>query len=190
MKKVILSALLLTFFSGVRAQDSETGLLRVNVMGGLYTTKDIHTAIVHQFGEGVWGTHNSFTYFMDFSFYRTDIIEVGISLGYQEAGLRHNTRDPFFNNDNLLSIHYYTFLPQIRFNWIYDDSIFELYSGVGLGLTMVDAQYRDRFSNGFYPLPAIHLNWIGMRLGRDFGGFMELGLGTKGLISGGISYRM
>jgi len=187
MKKLI--ALLLIAFAGpqLAAQENnnstEMGLLRLDLSAGIYTTKDIRNGI--EYNSNIWGKNSPGTYFATIGFFRYQKIEVGITAGYQEAYIEDTPVDQ-------LDVTYFSFLPQIRFNWVTSpDNRFELYSSVALGLTRVmedDKTPPNRDESYF--VPGFHINGIGLRFGNKFGGFMELGFGSKGLMSVGLSYRM
>lgn len=176
-------------------EEAESGLLRARLSVGLYSSKDIYTSINYS-DASAWGKYSAANYFLDLSFYRYKSIELGIGLGLQTPQPKRESDviNEVYIDDNTVDVTYVTVLPQIRFNWIQsDDSMFEMYSSLGLGITITDADYSDAIFPGrdeTFPLPAAHATWIGMRFGGNFGGFIELGLGTKGLIAAGVSYRM
>lgn len=199
MKK-FLALLFITSLSGgaAKAQSSESsdmGFLRLEATAGLYTTKDIFTDIEYP-TSGVWGKNATGTYFLGVSFFRYKKIEVGISAGYQKAYISNPIYDYDPNTgqniEDDLDVTYLTFIPNVRLNWVSsDDNKFEMYSSFGLGLTSVKEDYdilnaRDES----YFIPAFDITGFGIRLGDKFGGFMEVGFGTKGLMRAGLSLRL
>lgn len=196
--KLTFSALFLSFSLLTFSQESQTGLVRIEVTAGLYSTKDIHTAI--NFSEAdAWGKHSAANYFIDTYFYRYKKIEIGLGLGYQKPHPKeYQSLGPqgqsVLVDDPGVDLQYFTVMPEIRFNWVRsEDDFLELYSNIGLGLTIVDAKYNTTSQyppDETYPLPSIHVTWLGMRFGDKLGGFVEFGLGTKGLLAGGLSYRL
>ncbi len=197
MKKLLCTSLVMFMILGLKAQNSETGLLRFRVSAGLYTTKDFHTSFNYS-DAVIWGRYSAANYSVDAFFYRNKTMELGIGVGYQKPQPKEGQYlTPFSEtilvDDNSVDLQYFTILPQVRFNWLVsDDELFELYSSVGLGLTIADAKYAPGTlrEDETYPLPALHFNWIGMRFGNKVGGFLEFGFGTKGLLAGGLSYRL
>lgn len=175
-------------------------LVRIEASAGLYTTKDVHSAI--RYGDDKpWGKNVRGTYFLGVSFYSSDIVELSLAFGYQHDVITNEIRmydtSEFYQSslgysiDHSKDINYYTLIPEIRFNWIRtNDDLFEFYSTLCLGLTVVSERHPENPAlNEFYPLPGFHINALGMRFGNKFGGFIEFGVGTKGLINAGLSYR-
>jgi hypothetical protein len=71
----------------------------------------------------------------------------------------------------------------------------QLYSGVGLGLTI----WQQKLASNDPKLSGqdatelmfnFHLNAIGLRVGKALGASLELGVGAKGIINAGLSYRL
>ncbi len=166
-------------------------LYRLDVSAGLYTTKDIHASINFNTSD-TWGKNSTATYFLSTSFYKKKKTEVGLAFGYQKPQLE----DRVIRGDNgatgTIDVQYFTIMPQVRFNWVTsDDNLFEMYSIFGFALTFVDETYTNNVeSDGFYPVPGAQVTGLGLRFGDKFGGFVELGFGTKGMMSGGLSYRL
>ncbi len=197
MKKLLLLPVLLLVASTAFAQrQSETenklNLYRVDVSAGLYTSKDLFTSIEFD-NSAPWGKNSTFTYFLSTSFYKRRKTEVGMAFGYQKP----NLEDPIViinqpGPSSRLDVQYYTVMPQVRFNWVTsDDDLFEMYSIFGFALTFVDESYSNNpEEDGFYPIPGAHVTGLGIRFGDTFGGFMEIGFGTKGLMNFGLSYRL
>lgn len=181
----------------VKAQDSnesQMGFLRLEATAGLYTTKDIRTEIEYP-TTNVWGKNATGTFFIGFNFFRYKKLEVGISAGYQKAYISN----PIWSYDNNgqgfsdnLDVTYLTFIPSARCNWVTSpDYKFEMYSSFGLGLTNVQEDYEVQNSDdASYFVPAFDITGLGIRLGDKFGGFMEVGFGTKGLMRAGLSLRL
>lgn len=164
--------------------------IRIKLSAGLYTSKDIYTNLEYGTND-VWGKNATATYFLSFSFFQHKKLEVGLGLGYQR-GRREN--QVIFQNGTYIDeerpVYFYTFMPELRLNWIQsEDGLFELYSGASVGITFVDEQNPDPSENDFFPIPAFHINGLGMSFGKTFTGFMEIGMGSRGLLSGGIAYR-
>lgn len=199
MKKLLALVFITSIGSQVlKAQSSENsqiGLLRIEATAGLYTTKDIFTDIEYP-TSGVWGKNATGTYFLGINFFRYKKIEVGISAGYQKAHISN----PIYDYDNItgqnvqdnLDVSYLTFIPSVRCNWVTsDDNLFQMYSSFGLGLTNVREDYEVQSTKDeSYFIPAIDITGFGLRLGDKFGGFMEVGFGTKGLMRAGLSFRL
>ncbi len=171
-------------------------LYRVEASAGIYTSKDVYSSF--QFNNDVvWGSNSNPTFFISANFFKSKRIELGVGFGYQHAYLEN---DILFNDFGFgpgpiepvrMAVDYYTLLPQIRLNWFQSaDGMYELYSGAGFALTLVSEQYSNNEGETFYPIPGIHVTGMGVRFGKKVGGFMEIGAGSKGFMSGGISYRL
>lgn len=179
--------------SGSNSKDG-LNLFRVEASAGIYTSKDVYTSF--QFNNDVvWGSNSNPTFFISANFFRNKRIELGVGFGYQHAYLENEIFFRDFGPTPIepvrQSVDYYTLLPQIRLNWFQsNDGVFELYSGAGFALTLVSEQYSNNEGETFYPIPGIHITGMGVRFGKKIGGFMEIGAGSKGFMSGGISYRL
>lgn len=89
--------------------------------------------------------------------------------------------------------HVFLLMPEMMLLWL-NESIIQLYSGAGLGIaiTMKEKLFTNEPSkNGLELslLPTYHLNIIGARFGKELFGFVEYGVGFKGMFSAGIGYK-
>jgi hypothetical protein len=72
----------------------------------------------------------------------------------------------------------------------------QLYSGVGLGFSLGNETLTpppdsgNSSSSGSINRLAYQINVIGIRLGKDVGGFIELGYGYKGIVNAGLSVQI
>lgn len=76
--------------------------------------------------------------------------------------------------------------------WVKRDFI-QMYTGAGLGISLnkergeiIDTGETDSVLSNHV---AFQLNAVGLRLGKSFGGFLELGFGYKGMLNFGLSYQ-
>ncbi len=197
MKKLVALVFIITLGTGMSyaqsSYESEMGFLRLEATAGLYTTKDIYTDIQYPTSD-IWGRNVTGTYFLGLSFFRYKKLEVAISIGYQKAYISN----PVFTNSNPngvydnLDVSYISFIPNARLNWVTSgDKRFEMYSAFGLGLTNVREDYatQNQQDASFF-IPAFDITGLGLRLGDKFGGFMEVGFGSKGLMRAGLSLRL
>jgi hypothetical protein len=88
--------------------------------------------------------------------------------------------------------HYYTILLNSNYSWVIKKSM-QLYSGLSAGINIHDRNevvneftYSADFTKMYFAYQATP---IGLRLGRTFGVYAELGYGYKGILCGGFSYR-
>lgn len=86
-----------------------------------------------------------------------------------------------------LKDNFYTFEVRTDFRWV-NQPMVQMYSGLGLGGTWWKSGYDDpkvNFINtGFFNM---QITPVGIRVGRQIGGFVEFGLGSNGMLVGGIS---
>ena len=89
--------------------------------------------------------------------------------------------------------YYLTFAVEPKFNYLSKPSL-QLYGYFGLGATIVNfsnAIFDDGTEAEISRVPYInaHFTPIGVRFGKEFGGFVELGYGYKGILNAGFSYQ-
>ena len=88
------------------------------------------------------------------------------------------------------SMYLLSVMPRVNFYYI-NKGLFSLYSGLEAGCTL--GVYSDRSGtsnqNSFGSTFAFQLNTIGMRIGKEIGGYMEFGFGFRGMVNFGISGR-
>ena len=97
-------------------------------------------------------------------------------------------------NKQIVKRHYMTFAVEPKINYIAKPA-FQLYGYLGLGITIINFGSVGKFANGEQPeidgrLPHVnfHLTPVGARFGKEFGGFVEIGYGYKGILNAGVSY--
>ncbi|MFI5134262.1 MAG: hypothetical protein ACHQD9_00285 [Chitinophagales bacterium] len=86
---------------------------------------------------------------------------------------------------------YSTLMAGVNYHWFIHPTV-ELYSGVQIGGSYVHSKQTyttgDNATNNSFAF-AFQVTPIGVRFGKAFGGFTELGIGYKGLICAGVDYR-
>lgn len=75
-----------------------------------------------------------------------------------------------------------------EFNYV-KTSLLTFYASGGAGIISMSTKevggtYKDNLSDF-----AFQINPVGLRVGKSFGGFAELGFGYKGIISAGVNYK-
>ncbi|HTX88397.1 MAG TPA: hypothetical protein VMC08_05360 [Bacteroidales bacterium] len=82
-------------------------------------------------------------------------------------------------------------LTRITFSYV-SKSFFRIYSGFAIGVTvdLGNVTYNGTTENKRKLLPAGQLTMFGVRFGRSLGGFLEMGIGTLGIVTAGISYKI
>lgn len=117
-------------------------------------------------------------------------ISVGATGSYTNIKIKNlSTTDP--KDVSTFDIKFYTLIGHVNLNY-FPKNIVQLYSGISLGFTYATAKatstYTKPYNNGGTTM-AYHVNALGIRVGRDVGGFLELGLGYNGIINGGFSVK-
>jgi len=118
------------------------------------------------------------------------VIALGFNISY--VNLWHDANDYSSMTtsqtyyDNLLNM-----LASVRFRYV-DKPGFTMYSGICFGMTMdfgkTTFNGKDYSDRKLYP--GGQLTLMGIRVGRAFGGFAEFGIGTLGIVTAGLSYRL
>ena len=72
-----------------------------------------------------------------------------------------------------------------------NNPVIRMYSGVGIGITMDFGKEKAgaESSSDRKLLPGGQITLMGLRFGRSFGGFIEFGFGTYGIVNAGLSYK-
>jgi hypothetical protein len=119
------------------------------------------------------------------------VVSTGFMFGYQDFNStgtstdRSSTLIPVTVDDRLL-------MGIARFTFSYvNKPVIHMYSGVGIGITMDFATEKanGQSSSDRKLFPAGQLTLMGLRFGRAFGGFIEFGFGTYGILNAGLSYK-
>ena len=80
----------------------------------------------------------------------------------------------------------FTLMPLVRFAWV-RKGVVQLYSGVGLGINFARAEEPKR---KYYEAVIAHdLMFLGISVGRNLFGYVDVGVGQRGIVSMGIGYR-
>ena len=89
-------------------------------------------------------------------------------------------------NDNLI-----TGMTRVIFNYM-RKPVLTLYSGASIGATvdLSNSTINGRKDSERKLKPAGQLTLFGLRAGKALSGFFEFGVGTNGIVTAGISYRM
>jgi opacity protein-like surface antigen len=113
----------------------------------------------------------------------------GLGLSYTGIGLSDkNTDSPA--GITKYNVKFYTMLANV--NFIYNpDNMIKLYSGAGGGMTFAssDITTPEKTETNNTQTFAYHLNALGIRIGKNVAGFIELGYGYNGIINGGVSLK-
>ncbi|HUH72832.1 MAG TPA: hypothetical protein VLZ75_00355 [Chitinophagales bacterium] len=83
----------------------------------------------------------------------------------------------------------FSILPRLDFYYIRNPK-FALYGNIGVGAVLMTSRYKNKTDyNATGAAFAFQVTPIAMRIGREFGLVVELGIGSHGLANAGFSYR-
>lgn len=124
------------------------------------------------------------------------ITKGGLFLWGVSAGMDRNSSQIFWVGQEIgtLERQYYTFAFQCDYRYV-NSGMVQMYSGIGLGYAYVKEsldpsnEEQSVTHNSFNDF-AYQINLIGLRLGRKYGGFLELGYGYKGIVNLGFSLQL
>ncbi|MFO8128856.1 MAG: hypothetical protein R6T99_03015 [Bacteroidales bacterium] len=84
---------------------------------------------------------------------------------------------------------YYTGMARVNFRYVQTRWV-TLYSGLAAGMTINIFDADDKTSADDQDIQlAYQINGVGIRVGKTYGAFAELGFGYSGFISGGLSWK-
>ncbi len=87
-------------------------------------------------------------------------------------------------------MQFLTLIAEGRAHWLRRPSV-RLYTGIGIGMNAVNDKFVGLAdSKDTLIMPAFQVVPIGIRVGRDWGGYAELALGTNGVLKAGLSRRL
>lgn len=119
-----------------------------------------------------------------------NIVAIGFNCSY--LNLNHKATD--YEYPTLSQSYYdnlFNMMASIRFMYVLKPVI-TMYSGICFGLTLDFG--KTTFNGTTYTdkklYPAGQLTLMGIRIGKSFGGFAEFGIGTLGIVTAGLSYRL
>jgi len=121
---------------------------------------------------------------LNYRYHLNKVVSVGATFNYQQFENKFNLLDrSLFTTDT----RYYTFMGRVDFTYL-RRRIFQMYSGVGLGISHQNESGEDVESYNKTHF-AYQANLVGLRLGKEVAGFLELGFGCNGIVAAGIAYQ-
>lgn len=139
--------------------------------------------------KGKFGSLNiSYLYFPDESW------GIGLVYSYNNSDKRITDKQKLVGN---FYNSFHTIAPSFKYNW-YNYDYFTLYSRVNVGVTIATAQAsymnattkQPEETTKVKPFFMYQVSPIGVELGRQIAGFVEVGFGHMGTAMAGIRYRM
>jgi len=200
MKKVFLCFVCAGLILRIFAQDVQNmpkqeicvglGLLNDNQMGSMFA--DVISTVITLGYLVEPGTYHAFTPFLSYRYCFTERFSLGGTFAFDVNSVKvFNSATP--DQKREINRYFMTFAMEPKFNYV-SKPAFQLYGYLGLGATIVtfaDATFDDGSKAEITRLPYfnVHFTPIGMRFGKEVGGFLEFGYGYKGILNAGVSFR-
>ena len=105
-----------------------------------------------------------------------------------------STSDAIVLNHNVgtISNNYYTLALETDFKFV-NTEVFKFYSLFGIGGTLLSQEFKESLTgitaDNSIPYFNFQITPIGLKFGKTFGAYTELGIGYKGIINAGLFYR-
>jgi len=197
MKKIATLIIAIICATAVMAQEVENSpMKRHEITGGigLLSHTQIVTFLVDMVGTIVTGgllmqmdSYNVLTPNLSYRYWFTDRYALGVGFAFDANSVRVRRQGETAENMTRYRRNFYTFALENTFSYT-RSSNFQLYGQLGLGATFISIPGND-YGIGRVPLFNMQITPLGMRIGRDYAGFMEFGYGYKGFINAGFSAR-
>ncbi|HZH68815.1 MAG TPA: hypothetical protein VFD65_06400, partial [Chitinophagales bacterium] len=133
--------------------------------------------------------NESFTYIgpihATYKFFAKERLSVGVSLIYAHTKLKYEDED---GDKMSLKFHAASVMPRFDFYYIRNPK-FALYGNLGVGVMYGRGAFEGPKSVEQGVTLAFQVTPIAMRIGRDFGVVLEIGIGSLGVANAGVSYR-
>lgn len=191
MKNLFLKIIFLVLLS-FTGYGQDEGKSQIGISAGILPTEDIINETLVRFVDLFFPNHrhvsvDNVSVFGSYKYFVSEKIAVGGTIGY-------NSRAKPFNYENwdrrYYGIKLMTLAGEGSFYYLKNRN-FDLYALGGMGCFIVTSgNYNNRYSNYDNFGLTVQLTPIGVRFGRKFGGFAELGYGYKGLVNMGVSVKL
>jgi hypothetical protein len=115
--------------------------------------------------------------------YTSEHLRLGLSFCYQKFNVNYYLSDNFWFKTG---VSYYTFMARGDYTWL-DTKWADLYSGAAIGMSFVSEEEVAQKTSDTETWVAFHVNALGIRVGRQLAGFLELGFGYNGIAAIGLT---
>jgi hypothetical protein len=123
---------------------------------------------------------------LNYKYFFKDRLSIGASILVSSNKIEYTDEKSILYN---VRLNTFSILPRFDFYYIRNPK-FALYGNIGLCAVLMTSQYKtNKDLNDMGASFAFQVTPIAMRIGRDFGFVLELGIGSHGLAEGGFSYR-
>lgn len=121
-----------------------------------------------------------------YSFFLSDRISLGPELNIIQLDIKSTYSSGELTRDQFLITN---LSARVDFYYVQNEKL-ELYSGASLGGSYIFEQSVDPDEeNNSAPFVSYHLNFFGVRFGKSWAGFAEVGFGRNGLMNFGVTKR-
>jgi len=117
------------------------------------------------------------------------VVHLGAALTFNPVATKYLYKKGGMENDTWLC---FSFMPRLDFCY-FNRNIFTIYSSVAAGVSFLycHADYNNRPDETFNTFWwAYQFTAMGIRIGKDIGGFVEIGYGYQGVINLGLSAKL
>jgi len=106
-----------------------------------------------------------------------------ISYQYLEMNGQYSSGEPIHNRYSFLNL-----MARCDYHYLNKEMV-QLYSGFALGPAFIMGKWKDDagVEDNFAPFVSYQFNFIGLRVGKEWAGFAEVGFGRNGLLNVGLS---
>lgn len=135
-------------------------------------------------------------YSATYKYFLTDRFAVGVSASSQALAGKDTCHciTPMGTTSSIYNYKANNLVFAANITWIYSNhNAIETYGELSGGMSILrerDSYQGEALSSATFNKPTVQVTPFGIRMGRDFGGFLEIGYGYKGIVCGGLSYQM
>lgn len=123
---------------------------------------------------------------LNYKYFFKDRLSIGASILFSSNKIEYVDKKNIVYN---VRLNTFSLIPRFDFYYIRNPK-FALYGNIGLGAVLMTSQYKTKTDlNDLGATFAFQVTPLAMRIGRDFGFVLELGIGSHGLAEAGFSYR-
>lgn len=134
-------------------------------------------------------------YFLTGRYFLTKRLAIGVACGAQVINGKVNnswamrTQNPMYTFSQVDIV----LAPELTLVYM-SKPLFQAYGSIGTGVSRYSENRNYDNAGGHSKTEGVaiegNITFLGLRIGRQLGGFLELGVGYKGVVSGGVSYRL
>jgi hypothetical protein len=201
-KGILLMCGLMSFSVSAISQKTSQAELPNEVYAGYGAGSVFYFTRVSQAHNGMSSSSHDYlqsagTFFLGYTRNFNRVVSMGVLFSYMPSSTDLTSNYIYENNgygssttgsatDDLLGA-----ITRITFSYV-NKPVFRIYSGVAIGVTvdLGKTTINGQTDKTRKLIPAGQLTMFGVRFGRALGGFIEMGIGTQGIINAGITYKI